>query len=461
MPSETIRPMSTQSSDIRGILLLYHRPTLPWEYSYADNVTENIEAFDRFSRFPVWTYNVEYGFPRLLEQLRFETILLHYSVFIPRPNYMLGEQMVEYVESSPAYKVASFQDEHHWCGMRFGFINRVGIDCIYSLLEPEYAQQVYGARTKASTIVSQLPSYVSTELTEAAPRYAKPDDERGIDIGYRGRPMATYMGRGALEKLEIGVRFAELARGTGLVLDIAVSEDDRLYANDWHRFMGDSKGTLGTESGVSCFDLEDEVREEYERLSADGTEPTVEELERGALGRWDGKIPYRTVSPRNFEAAAFRTCQILFEGGYSGLMQPMRHYIPLRKDLSNFDEVIEQFRDRQLRAELTENAHADLIASERYTYERQIEMFDRNLIEAGVVTQASRTYPRVVKRALRRPLRERWSRYRETRLGYLWVHHRLVWAALLPVFHPVKVMFWAGGQVLRVFGFRRGATSSS
>ena len=50
-------------------------------------------------------------------------------------------------------------------------------------------------------------------------------------------------------------------------------------------------------------------------------------------------IDLRTISPRHFEAAAFRVCQVLFEGRYAGVMEPMRHYIPLRKDFSNFDEV--------------------------------------------------------------------------------------------------------------------------
>ena len=31
----------------------------------------------------------------------------------------------------------------------------------------------------------------------------------------------------------------------------------------------------------------------------------------------------------------------------------MVHYIPLKKDFSNFDEVIERFRDKDVRKELT------------------------------------------------------------------------------------------------------------
>ena len=77
------------------------------------------------------------------------------------------------------------------------------------------------------------------------------------------------------------------------------------------------------------------------------------------------EIPYRTISPRHLEAAAFRVCQILFEGRYAGLLEPMVHYIPLRKDFSNLDEVLDRFRDADLRAQIAENAYRDLIASRR------------------------------------------------------------------------------------------------
>ncbi len=192
------------------------------------------------------------------------------------------------------------------------------------------------------------------------------------------------MGRGAAEKTEIGARFAELAAGSDLVLDIGLGEEDRLYEEEWPRFLASCKAMLGVESGASCVDLEDEVRAEYEALAAEGREPTLEELERGALGRIDGEIPYRTISPRHFEAAALRVTQILFEGDYSGAMEPMRHYIPLKKDFSNFDEVVERFRDPELRRELTENARRELIDSGDYSYERFVAGFDAVLAEAGI-----------------------------------------------------------------------------
>src|SRR4029077_6259139 len=86
----------------------------------------------------------------------------------------------------------------------------------------------------------------------------------------------------------------------------------------------------------------------------------------------------------HFEAAAFRVCQILFEGKYSGILQPMVHYIPLKKDFSNFVDVIRLFSDASVRRELTDNAYRDLIASGKYSYQKFIQEFDDQLIGAGV-----------------------------------------------------------------------------
>jgi len=173
-------------------------------------------------------------------------------------------------------------------------------------------------------------------------------------------------------------------------LDIDVSEQRRIYGKAWYEFIASCRCMLGVESGVSLFDLEDEVRHEYAALVADGGQPTLDELERGALGRWDGRVPYRTISPRHFEAAALRTCQVMFEGSYSGAMQPMVHYIPLRKDFSNFDEVVERMRDTELRRTLVENAHRDLISSGQWSYARFIAQVDGVLADAGLVPAPAR-----------------------------------------------------------------------
>jgi hypothetical protein len=381
------------------VVLLYHRPTEYW-HKDASTVDEHIAAFGRHSQFPVVPVNTHLGLPHRLPRAPVDALILHYSLF-GSGVYMLDEPMRDYVRASSAYKVAFFQDEYRYCRKRFAFLDEYGVDCIFTCLEPSEFDKVYRRYSDVECLYSNFPGYVSQEILNAAERFALPDERREIDVGYRGRPLPAYMGEGAREKTEIGGRFRELARGTELSVDIGLEEEDRLYGDDWHRFMARCRCVLGVESGVSCFDLEDEVLTEYERVAATGREPTFEDL-RDVLARWDHNVYYRTISPRHFEAAALRVCQVLFEGHYSGVLEPAVHYIALKKDFSNFDEVVRLVKDGTVRRELTENAYRDLIASGEYSYGRMIKDLDDALTSAGFDPAKSRAHAQTTRRAVSR-----------------------------------------------------------
>jgi hypothetical protein len=314
--------------------------------------------------------------------MRFSAIALHYSLFGNWP-FALSPEFLNYVaESRSSYKAAFFQDEFQYCRERFDFLNQCQVDCVYTLIEPRYFKDVYQKYTKVSKINHHLTGYVSDELIELAARLTLPDEKRLYDVGYRARPLPFYMGGGAQEKTEIAIRFKQHAAGRGLRLNIETDESHRIYGKDWYRFVANCRGMIGAEAGVSITDLDGQVRAECERLLAANPEMTFAEMSDAFLRRWENHIPQRVISPRHFEAAAFRVCPILFEGKYSGAMQPMVHYIPLKKDFSNFEECLRLFQDQNLRRELTENAYRDLIASGRYSYASFIRGFDKVLIEA-------------------------------------------------------------------------------
>ena len=107
-------------------------------------------------------------------------------------------------------------------------------------------------------------------------------------------------------------------------------------------------------------------------------------------------------------------------------MEPMVHYLPLRKDFSNFDEVLRAVPGSGVRRELTENAHRDLIASGRYSYERFIESFDQDMIEAGVSPDVSDSDA-----ALTRTAVNRGRRRRELKVQLRWISRTRVPGYLL------------------------------
>ncbi|HEX3229369.1 MAG TPA: hypothetical protein VHQ95_10410 [Pyrinomonadaceae bacterium] len=365
---------------INGVLLLYHLPLT----QDAPTILENIRAYESNSRFKVWNVNTYFGFPASLAGMRFSAIGFHYSLFGNWP-FALNEDFLSYVDQSQSsYKVALFQDEYQYCRPRFDFLNRCQVDCVYTLIEPQYFKDVYEKFTSVPRIIHYLTGYVSDEMIDLAHRLTIPDEKRSLDIGYRARSLPYYMGRGAQEKTEVAVEFKRRAAGLGLKLDIETDEQRRIYGAGWYDFVANCRGMIGTEAGVSITDLTGEVRADCERLLALNPQFTFAEMSKAFLHKWEDFIPQRVISPRHFEAAAFRVCQILYEGRYSGAMKPMVHYIPLRKDFSNFDECIRLFQQKSVRDEITGNAYNDLIASGRYSYQSFILGFDEVLGDAGL-----------------------------------------------------------------------------
>jgi hypothetical protein len=375
-----------RATTVPGILVVYHRPDYLFPltpFADAATVREHIHSFAAHSRFAVWELNTHTGFPRHLAQVQPAAVFLHYSLFATT-GYLIPKRMRSWLRRIDALKVAFFQDEFHYCQQRFRFVNDVGIDLIYTHVHPDDIPRVWGRYTPRTKAKFNYPGYVDSEMVAAAARFSRPDAERDIDVGYRGRPLQPYMGSGSLEKSFIGERFKELTAGTGLKVDIDTSEEGRLYGEDWYRFLGRCRAVLGVESGTSYIDLEDEVLRDYEARIADGRPVTLAGLQEGALGRWDHNYSYRTISPRHFEAAAFRILQVMFEGEYSGVLEPMVHYVPLKKDFSNFDQVVALISDRAVREEIVENAHRDLIRSGRYSYERFVAGVDADLVAGGL-----------------------------------------------------------------------------
>ena len=220
----------------------------------------HIDAFQRHSTFKVWCVNTALGFPKVLNQLRFSVIVLHYSLPVSpsgsgitdfRPH--LTEPFRRYLdESSESYKVAFYQDEYYYCQERIAFLNHYRIDCVYTLADPDQFEDIYGECDYDLKLVHTLPGYVSDELVAASQQFTVGEEARGIDVGYRGRQLDYYMGKGAQEKRAIAMGFMERGGSLGLTLDIETEERFRLYGDSWHQYLANCRAVLGVEAGDQC-----------------------------------------------------------------------------------------------------------------------------------------------------------------------------------------------------------------
>src|SRR5262249_32567983 len=142
------------------------------------------------------------------------------------------------------------------------------------------------------------------------------------------------------EKVTIGRRMKEICTARGLKTDIAWNEGDRIYGDAWFHFLGSCKATLGTESGSNVFDRDGSLALGVQRELLLNPAASYAEIHAKFLKDVDGRIVMNQIAPKMFEAIACRTALVLFEGRYSGVLEPDRHFIALRKDFANVDAVL-------------------------------------------------------------------------------------------------------------------------
>jgi hypothetical protein len=284
-------------------------------------------------------------------------------------------------------KAMFIQDEYRHVDQTIAAMQTMGINVLFTCVRNEEIEKVYPVVKLPGVIRHNvLTGYVDESLLGLR----VPDPvTRPIDIGYRARKLPAWLGELAQEKWNIGQRVAKDAPRFGLTIDIAHREEERLYGQRWIDFMTRCKATLGVESGSSVFDFSGEVQRAVESDLDRDPRLTYEQLKTRHFGHLEGKIRLNQISPRCFEAAALRTLMVLYEGEYSGRLQPWRHYVPLKKDHSNFEEVVSVLRNPERIIEITNTAYHEVACAENNGFRTMVREFDQAIADASVRCNAA------------------------------------------------------------------------
>jgi hypothetical protein len=152
--------------------------------------------------------------------------------------------------------------------------------------------------------------------------------------------------------------------------------------------MQDCRATLGTESGSNVFDDDGHIQQAVERAFTKDPATPYDIIHARYLARHEGKIRMNQISPRVFEAISLETALVLFEGEYSGIIEPGVHYIPLKKDFGNVDDVLSKLADNRYLEAMVKRAYEDVIESRQYSYKAFVEMvsgvISRRVFETSV-----------------------------------------------------------------------------
>jgi hypothetical protein len=341
-------------------------------------VRDHLTAFKTYSANNVCIADTRTAARVSLELDQFELIVLHYSIIISSSDY-LPRNLADKIREFAGCKILFIQDEYRWVDRTVAAILDLGIHQIYSVVNKEVIDKIYHHPSiRHVRRKSVLTGYVPEELTrQPVPAYSN----RSIDVGYRARKLPAYLGRGAQEKWSIGERFKRDARQFGLICDIEHKEEKRYYGDAWIRFLSNCKAVLGTESCASFVDFSGEVQTAIEAFEAANPNADFDETHSRFLEGRDNNIVIQVISPRCFEAAALRTLMILYPGSYSGILEPWRHYVPLKRDHSNMDEVVAVVRNPIKAQKIIDAAYHEVALDPRYSYRAMVEEFDRDILE--------------------------------------------------------------------------------
>ena len=352
-----------------NVLVLYDR----FE-TYTNTVFEHLDSFGRYSHhrhFYAHARNTEAD----IAWDQFDAVVIHYCVrvvFDLIPNGLLLK-----IAAFKGPKILFVQDEYDLTHNIWHAVRRLGISNLFTCVPAEHRQLVYPVRELPNVQFTQtLTGFVPTDVERGVmpPRMA----DRAMAIGYRGRALPYYYGDLGQEKLLIAKGVRQACEERGVPFDIEWNEDKRIYGEDWPKFLMSCKATLGTESGANLFDFDGGLRRAVSKELAKNPMATYEQVKMD-LG-WTEESPIMNqISPRFFEAIAFKTALVLFEGMYSGILRPWEHYIPLRKDFSNLDAVFDALANDDELDRMVGRAYRDVISSGKYTYQKFIQQYDEVL----------------------------------------------------------------------------------
>jgi hypothetical protein len=361
--------MTTRSGAPLRILLL-----CDYQRSVGGTIVDHVESFLHFSEHH---YTAISGHGDLLDGVdvsQYDGIVVHYSLVACYDSY-LAPATRRKIRHFQGYKAVFVQDDYRFINDTLAALNYMQVHAIFVLPDADIIDDVYLSEKLPEGIrkVTVLTGYVNDNLIGLkVPAYR----DRALDVGYRARKVPAWLGSHTLQKWQIAEKFARDAVRYGLKTDLSCREEDRIYGEAWTRFMTNCKAVLGTESGASVCDFTGEIQRNVEAHVARDPDVSFEALRDLYFKEEDCRLMMNVISPRCFEAAALRTLMIMYEGEYSGVMKPWKHYVPLKMDHSNMDEVVAILRDEARASEIIQSAYADLVASGDWSYRTFIRKVD-------------------------------------------------------------------------------------
>lgn len=341
-------------------------------YPPRATVRDHLYAFARYAGHPCGYLNLAVRtIPDYVAKAHWDLIIFHTPFLVTRWKPVDFQRLLDKVQcfrESTAVKVMLPQDEFIHTDLLGEFISDFRINHVFSVAPPSTWPKIYPSLPASTTISQVLTGYLDDRVVAWLDRQYARQQTRPIDIGYRSAHPMMWLGRQGQLKWQVGEVVQQHAAPLDLVTDISTRPQDTILGDAWYEFLLRCKYFLGVEGGASILDRDGAFWARTNAYLAQHPLAQFSEVETACFPGVDGSFDLRAISPRHLEACATRTCQVLIEGDYNGILQPGIHYLMVKRDFSNVDDVLRQVKDDTQRETIVARAFQDVVASEQYTY---------------------------------------------------------------------------------------------
>ena len=306
--------------------------------------------------------------PRWLQHEVFDGVLLHNTFLGLRwnRNFERYRRRWAWIRTLDCPKVAVPQDEYNHARVLDEWLAELDVDHVMSNFDEQARRVIYPRLTGRARFSVVLTGYIDDATASYCRARARPLAERPLDVVYRAAPTRFWLGSHYLLKQAIGDAVLERVPAHRLTVDISTKREDRIHGREWLDLLLSSRSIIGAESGSSVLDAQGESRARVLELLADDPSLSFEQVAGMMPEGWDSHA-FFAIGPRHLEAVVARTAQILVAGAYNGILEPERHYIPVKRDFSNLDDALERLHDASYLEELTSRAYEEIYIQGRWT----------------------------------------------------------------------------------------------
>jgi hypothetical protein len=352
----------------RRVLFLYASS----EFPARRTVSSYIKSFARYAPdLVVFNNDFFWKAPWWLKLIRFDVVIFHHSLTTPWSRARYPKKIARFRKwfGQVPYKIGLFQDEYFNSDLTVEFINELAVDHVFSVAPESEWPKIYKGVNSATKFSRVLTGYIDPDDLPGDVN-AVLDLPRTIDVGYRSdwTPSLYRLGSFGFLKVLVAQRFLATKGSKELKCDVLVGRAAFFRGRKWPAFLRRCRYVLGVESGSSVLDDDGSVTSEISRYLAEHPQADFNEVREACLQATDGSLALRTISPRHLEAIVCGCGQVLVEGAYDGVLQAGRHYLAVQEDFANFEHVVEQIKDENLRREIVQVSFSEIALNPRYQY---------------------------------------------------------------------------------------------